>query len=333
MKKPILRWSFIVFLSLFFITLLMQFIFWKQYSLEATYVQLKNIFLKETTSNYLELGAICNSLEDTQCAKKYFSHIIEREPNNKLALANLAMVLTKQKNWKDAEPLFKAYFTLGGESYDVFYWFGLTEKAIHGVESGMYWVLHSLKINPDYLLAGEEIVNHYLAQNNLPLSLSIIGSLTRGHPENYKYWNSFLNRKEFIDDIDDENPGKVNWELVSLDGLNYYLPLVLRKNTRIKFFSVFNYVESNLISTDTLNELLIPSQNIKEKKIIKFNERSLSVYPVFFPEIYVAGKKIEDVVFYTCKSCPNVIGSKFLDKYELQYWTENKIDFLKISSK
>ncbi|MCB0357361.1 MAG: hypothetical protein KDD40_10155, partial [Bdellovibrionales bacterium] len=327
--RPILRWSFISFLTLFFMTLLLQFILWKQYSLEATYVQLKNLLVKESIENHLELGAICNSLSDHFCAQNYFQKVVDMEPNNKLGLANLAMVLAKQHKWQLAEPNFKAYFSLGGSSYDVLYWYGLTESVLKDVKEGMLWVAHALKTNPHFLPAGKKLVSYYLENQQRTLALSVVGSLTRGHPENYKEWNDFLNRKEYITSEGD-SAAESSWTLMSLDGNNYYLPLVLRKNTRLKFFSVFDDVKYNLINKDTLNELLVPISEKTETKSITFNDRLLKVYLVSFPEVLVAGKNIGKVEFYACDSCPNIIGKDFLKDYNYQHWSENYIYYLSI---
>ena len=326
--RPVLRWSIISFLSLFFITLLMQFILWKQYSLEATYVQLKNVFVHQSLPNYLELGAICNSLEDLYCAQKYFEKVVSIQPNNKLGLANLAIVLAKQKRWKEAEPNFKAYFSLGGSSYDMLYWYGLTISSLKGPSEGMQWIIHSIKANPKYIPAGKEVVNYYLEQKQKSLALSLIGAMTRGHPENFNLWNNFLNKNEFIE-IDKSSVGE-NWTLISLDGNSYYIPLVLREHTRLKFFTVFDDVEYNLINTFTLNELLIPIEKDSEMKTITLNERNLKAHKVSFPNVLVAGVPVGEVVFYACENCPNLIGKSLLKEYKVQYWSENQINFLNI---
>lgn len=332
-QQPVVRWSLIIVLSTFFVSLLMQFTLWKQYSLEATYMQLKNIFLKESIANDLELGAICNSLNDILCAKNYFSKVIDKEPNNKLALANLAIVLAKQERWMEAEPYFKSYFSLGGSSFDVFYWFGITRKALKSLEEGTHWLLHSLKINPDYQKASETLVDYFLKSNDVVLALSLIGHITRGHPEDYHYWNDFLNRKKFIEPSEEESLEVKNWQIVSLDGANYYLGLLLRENTRLKFFSLFNDMEYNLINKDVLNEMLVQVKSDSEKKIIKVNDRTLKVYPVSFSDVSISGQGVGEIEFFTCETCPNVLGKKFLDNYQLQYWSDNHIYYLSLIKK
>jgi len=174
-------------------------------------------------------------------------------------------------------------------------------------------------------------VNFFLKEHNPVMSLSTIGSITRGHPENFKYWSDFLSRKEYIDG-DPEDKDLNSWKLLSLDGVNYYFPLVLKKNTRLKFFSVFNDVEYNLISTDSLNEVLIHVPENQKKKTINFNDRILSVYPVVFKDISIAGRTVGEIQFFTCESCPNIVGKNFLDKYNLEYWSNNQIYYLQISS-
>ncbi len=329
LTKPFFRWSFITFLALFFITLLMQLILWKQYSLEATYVQLKSYFVEDSLANYLELGAICNSLGDNYCAEKYFTQVINIDPNNKLGLANLGLVLAKQKKWKQAEPNLKAYFSLGGSSFDVFYWYGLTVWALDSVDRGLNLVLRSLKINPIHLDAGKKAVSHLLAKQQRSLALSLIGAITRGNPESSSYWNDFLNRKEYIEPATEHTTP--TWPLISLNNINFYLPLVFKKNTRLKFFSVFEDAKDNLINLSTLNELLVPVSLESKSKLIIYNDRSLTVYPVVLKNVLIAGVLKDEIKFYTCETCPNIIGKSFLKPYNLEYWSENKINYLKIS--
>ncbi len=328
--KPFIRGLLVIFLSTLLLFILIQSFLWKQHSLEATYVQLKNIFVERSLDNYIELGAICNSLGDFECSEKYFNKVIEINPNNKLGLANLGIILAKKKDWKKSQSPLKAYFSLGGRSFDVLYWYGLSLFHTGETDLGLGWILGALKENPTFFDAAELSTDYFFKSNQTSTALSLIGAITSGHPETSDYWYSFLAQERFTSLIESEAGAEDNWTLLSLDGVHYYLPLVLKEHTRVKYFSVFDDVDMNLVNTDILQELRIAIENIDSVKTIQLNDRNLQVHKVLISGALVLGKSVGDLEFYVCEKCPNILGKPFLKNYQLEFWSDLQVDFLSL---
>jgi tetratricopeptide (TPR) repeat protein len=309
----------------------MQLLIWRQYSLEASYIQIKNLLGKQNIENLIELGSICNSLKDYDSSEKYFNKVMQINPNNKLALANLGILLSKKGEWQKSLPALRSYFSLGGQSFDATYWYGKSLINLKQYREGWGWIFQSLRENPTFFDGALELVEEFSKRRDWGLTLSLIGAITGGHPEAFDYWYDFVGQEKFLSFPELEKDP--NLLILSLDNVNYYLPVVLRSPSRIKYFSLFEDVEFNLMNSDIINELRLIIPERSEEITIKYNDRPLKVREIKISDVTSLGKKFSQVSFYFCESCPNILGKPFLKNFNLEYWTENKIQFLNLQMK
>lgn len=186
------RWSAIVGLVFVLVVLAVQLVLWGPHAFEVTYLQGRMLLGQETRENRLERGAICNSLKKHDCAVKIFTQLVEQNPMDRTALANLAINYVQTEKSEKAQPHFEAYFSLGGSGFDVMYWYAKSLRDLGELDRGRDWLYYSLVQNSEYESSAKELF-HELVDDGRPYeATSLIGSLTSGKPEGSGHWNNLF---------------------------------------------------------------------------------------------------------------------------------------------
>ena len=330
--RYLIRWFSIAGLMAFFLALFVQFFVWKQYSFAASFLQLKSLFSRDKVSANLELGTICNTLDNLNCSIKYFNKVVNKDPKNKSALANLGMALAGTSQWKKAEPVLEGYFSLGGDSFDVVYWYGRTLYELGRPEKGVDWYYYSLKLNSSYRKASDTLLNLFMKKNDVAGALSLIGAITRGQPENIKYWQRMLDSKKFLKQKDVAK-SDINWFIPSLDGIHFYVSTILKDNSRIRYFSINQQRDQNTLSMDTMDELLLNVPKSVKKVKVTIDDIDQDAVEFVLDNVRIGGWREPHLTVVACRKCPNELGNSFLKQFHIEKWTEFKTDFLLVNSR
>ncbi|MCB0361425.1 MAG: hypothetical protein KDD35_01800, partial [Bdellovibrionales bacterium] len=176
-RRDLVRMSRLLFFGvLLFFTLAfgVQLSRWQRFSVDVSWFYLKRMVGQDGIEDWMNMGAICNSLKKFECSVSAFSAVLQKQARQRPALANLAMALGHLGQWREAQPYFEAYFSLGGEAYDTMFWYARALTALGEKERGIEWYFKSLKQNPQFMEAAKELVDGLVVEQRSEEALSLI---------------------------------------------------------------------------------------------------------------------------------------------------------------
>lgn len=312
------------------IAFLVQMILWRQFSLEASFLLAKKGLQGPKIPVLMQLGAICNSLEDFKCSTRYFRQVVEQNPSDQQALANLAMGLSRLGQWKRARSHYQAYFSLGGNGFDALLWYGKTLAELEDPSQGLDWYYFALAVNPQYDDGAKLLVDELVKMKRYHEALSVIGAMTGGEPVRDIYWSDQENA--IVDRLDTNGPHFIPESLrfPSWVGQAPYAPVRVSPKGRVLYFVINPSFRWVVINQDVVDEsrIYIPPETeevelptvgggVKAKKITLGH---FQVGPWVFEN--------QEVLF--CEGCPAQIGNSLLTELDLHKWQKNRIDFVEL---
>lgn len=319
-----LKWLALSFLVLFFAIMTIQLFIWKDYGFEATYFRIKQLAGVSTLQDRIAVGAICNTLQRFECSVKEFTQVVEEDPNNKKALANLAIAYSMQGLWKSARPHYEAYFSLGGDSYDALYWYGKTVEALNGSEKSIPWFYYALAINNKSVNGVRSLYSSLLEMGSVVEALSLIGSFTRGRPYTSVDWQEKLLKTEFKI-VDGETV-----RLPSLDGRFHFLPLKLSEKGRPHFFRISEKSQVTIIDEDLIFEDLIPRPKVIEYESLRTREGLIDGYYVVVPKVFIGDYLLQNINAFVCSGCHSSLSTRDMKGFSVSGEIKYQIPFLKL---
>ena len=314
--------AFIIFMGV-------QLLRWQQFSLEVSWFLLKRITAQATVDDWMNMGAICNSLEKFNCSVDSFLQVTYRQPNNSLALANLAIAHCQMGKWKQAQKYFEAYFSLSGEAFDTMFWYARTLIHLGEREKGVKWYYKALIKKPDLVEASTELVDHLMALAYYEEALSLIAHITGGKPEKVVFWgqkvvnlNTYMHHnKENRDPVIEES-----LKLPSLSGEDFYLPIWREEKGEVAFLLVDRTQADIIFPRELMGEHLI--KKVAKKKNLK---RGKSVEKVIVPRLRVGPWWLKNVKVSLCDGCQMRGGQNLLNRLHLKERTHFGDNFLLLS--
>jgi tetratricopeptide (TPR) repeat protein len=329
--SKLFRWSFLSSLILFMLLMTYQFTVWRQHSFEATYLLMRKAMgtLPEEEA-YRQLGSLCNGLENYPCSLSYFQRIVDRNPRDKSALANLAISLGHMGRWREAKSHLNAYFSLGGGAYDAVYWYGKSVAKVESPEKGLEWLYYSLQLNQtENSEAVRELCSELREMGRFYEALSLIGGYLSGVYHKNRFWH------QMVDGLLREAKKQSGPHgVVDLPGIShqlYYMPVTLREDGRVQYFVVNPNAERVSLSFDQLDEnsILVPA-DAKEIELKSLN--GVKTAKKFSIDLFRMGpwsfKNVEVVV---CATCAPTIGKSLLKKFDVTTVRKHRTEFLSLS--
>lgn len=98
-----------------------------------------------------ELGATCNTQGRDECSRAVYARVLELQPFNRSALANLAIAETRLGDYDTAVKRFELYFARGGEGVDAMAYYGDGLRATGQSREALRWYSSALKAEPRLL--------------------------------------------------------------------------------------------------------------------------------------------------------------------------------------
>lgn len=322
-----LRWSLVSGLCLALAMVFLQSLRWKEYALEATVLLAQKTTNRGKLETLLELGAICNSLNDFVCSEHYFRKVVTKKPNHKTALANLAIALCHQKKWKEARSHLEGYFSLGGDAYDVLLWYGEAISALEGADKALDWYYFSLAMNPLYVRAADRLVEHLVKLNRFQEALSIIGAMTQGQPHLDRFWRKKMDQilRTLTYQGIQHRPQRIR--LPALAGGLHYIPVFLRSGGRMQMIPVNLDSEETFINLDTFKEnyfrepasaSFLARAKLSKPQGANLNYLQLGPWTLGGQEVLI------------CRDCPNSIGRNTLRALSYHTSKSSRTQFIQL---
>ncbi|MGZ3721815.1 MAG: tetratricopeptide repeat protein [Bdellovibrionales bacterium] len=135
-----------------------------------------------------ELGRGCNASGDMNCSRKVFKRLVELNPNDMTALANLGMTESKAGRHSDAVPVYELYFKRGGSAYDVMAYYASSLSALGKTDLALEWYTLALKVNPHLMDVAENITTILIEKGETSRAEKFIDSFVRANPSAKNYF-------------------------------------------------------------------------------------------------------------------------------------------------
>ena len=289
---------------------------WREFAFEATVIQAKNLVWSDQNEYHTELGSICNTLKDFECSKYQFGQLVQRNPYNRTALANLGIAFANLEQWHQAKVKFESYFSVGGNASDVLYWYARSIESIEGLGSGVQWYYESLALGRKNEIALEALVSLLLQQRKFNEAASAIASVYQGAlldtSDAYELFEQSLNLWE-------SHGFKENEEIVlpSFFENQVYSGIRLSANSRWRV-AILNFeFQKIVVNRELINEAFLRTPaDSKPQMSLQTPFGSFEVTPMEVPEIFVFGRAFKNVKVNICDDCPTIIGRPIIDAFQ-----------------
>lgn len=306
-----------IFLSLMSAIVLMvfQLAIYRQYTFEATWLQFKNLTGMMSLEDQRKLGAICNSLELTDCSIRMFTSLIKENPSDIEILSNLAMALALKGKFIEAEPYFKAYFASGGNGYDVMYSYGKTLRALDRDTESIPWFYNVLYYQPGDQPTAKELFDVLQKTGRLYEAQSFLASLIAQTPNLIlkAKWQLQLEKLQGqMDNPIERQPA--GYMFPALDGRHFYLPVKNGQGSLTYMSSSEDDLDTQLSHEDVIRLGLKPQMLNAEKAVIS----SLHIGPF----------KATNFEVKLCEQCESRIGGRLLSKFSARIEGRGKVPYL-----
>lgn len=304
---------------------------WRDHAIRITQFQVWALFGRLNLGERLEWGAICNGLENFDCAAEVFSGVVRRSPRHRLGLVNLAIAEARRHRCREAKKFFADYRSTGPDGPEALYWEGKCLLQLKNPEGALAAWYASASLSAEASEAPEALVDLLIGDGRIEEALSVIGALSQGRPTREIRW-----RKKFAEvmlklqwqDAQIGEPvsgGKKAVRLPSFDGQRFWMPVRYAPQTAMEYVVVdldqpnFTIDEDQLlhVAFDLKDRARQPADN---GPALKFN--LMQVGPWFF----------EDIEFKVCRQCVSTLGRSVLDHFEVSEEIGPGVKFLTLTS-
>ena len=311
--------TFIIFIGV-------QLFLWQQFSVEVSWLMLKRVTAQATIDDWLDMGAICNSLEKFNCSVDSFSRVVDHQPSNPQALANLAVAYCRLNKWQQAQKYFEAYFSVGGDAFDIMFWYARSLTHLGEKRRGADWYYKVLTKKADFMEASTELVDQLMAMDHYEEALSFIAHITDGHPEKDMFWGKKVaNLNAYMHGIEKKRDPrtKESLKIPSLNGSGFYLPMWMEERGQVDFILVDETQADVVFPRELVDVRLI--KRVRKKKNWKIDD---SVSEAIVPRLRVGPWWLTDVKVFLCEGCPIRGGKSLLNRLHMKELTRFGSDFL-----
>ena len=218
-------------------------------------------------------------------------------------MANLAINYCQSNRWKNALPLFAAYFSLKGSGYDVMYWYAKAFNHAGEPEKSIQWYYNALNKKRDYIEAAKELVDLLMGMQRWFEAFSLVAQLTDGQPEKDVYWSQkILSMNAFMWEQIKKNNDAVDLKLsyVRLPAFvdeRFFLPFWLAPHDPVHFFIVTDEKDDK----EEKNAVFIDEEIGDSKKITQF--------------LQLGAWSINKINFILCQKCEMKMSQSKLKEF------------------
>lgn len=308
-----------------------QMVLWQRFSIDMSWLMVKRITGQASIDDWLDIGGICNSLGKFSCSVEAFQEVLQRQPRQRSALANLAIAYCHLEQWKESQPYFEAYFSLGGDAYDTMFWYARALVHLGEKERGTEWYFKSLTKNGQFIEAAKELVDQLVETQKIEEALSLIGHLGEGHPEQDVFWgqkvmsiNSFMQTSEEFKKRERVTTLKVP----SLTGDHYYLPAWFAESGPVHFLLVDDSQSEVVLDRSIVDPELL-REEVKKRQL----KDSQKLERLEIPRWRLGPWWMGNVTVDLCESCQSRVGSRMLNHLGMKEWSRFGVSFILFSPK
>ena len=129
------------------------------------------------------LGAECNTYGNTKCSIAVFAKILEKDPGDKMALANLAMAQTHLGDHTSAIKNYRQAIDMGVTTYDVYTFYGDSLNELGEKRMALLYYRKAFDLNPQLIDVAKKLGYLLFEMERYQEAFEIIDQFIERHPE------------------------------------------------------------------------------------------------------------------------------------------------------
>jgi len=141
-----------------------------------------NVDQKLSPRQLYQMGAECNSKGDTDCSIAVFQRVLEMDPKDMTALANLGMAQARADHNEDAVATLKKYFDRGGQAIDAMAYYAQALNNQGRQTEALSWYAQTLAQSPNLIDVVESMVKILAAQSRYQEGLDLVDHFIEKNP-------------------------------------------------------------------------------------------------------------------------------------------------------
>lgn len=139
-----------------------------------------------------KMGARCNTDGDLKCSKAVYARVVELDPSDRAALANLAMAESEIGLHAEAIQHFESYFAQGGRGVDAMFFLAKSHDARGDKESALQWCTQALSESANLVDVAEYAARLRLQLGRFQEAETFINDFVSRFPESKPYFAGIL---------------------------------------------------------------------------------------------------------------------------------------------
>jgi hypothetical protein len=301
---------------------------YRDYAIEATWLQTLRIINVAEVNDLRKLGAICNSVSRPKCSRDIFKNILHIYPNDREALANLAIAYSMLGKHEKANLYYKAYFSSGRPSGDIILSYAKSLLAQNLTREALPLLYSVLYDKDDSIEVAQTLIGALNSEHKYLEKLSLLTSLVENSRDELVrfHWQKEINRNNASNEKSkpierkvasvnhSEDGAKQELILPSLDGRKFYIPIATDKD-KFQFLTLVDGQTETIISEKDILALKLKVSRLSTQKVVIQN---LAVG-------YFSPLQVEAQV---CNDCLSQLGSRALAQLGAHIDGRGKIPYL-----
>lgn len=307
---------------------------WGKYALDAAYIKLKLSLGQSTESDEAQLGRICNTFRDDECSVEAYSRLVRRNPNNTIALANLAMAETNTRRFKSAVQHYQAFFNLGGAGRDVMYGYAKTLSALDQTEEAIRWYYNTIRAYPNTLDPIQDLTAIFGRLGRHTEALALLSTLSEEFPAHKGRWQGEM---IVLSEALTASAGKAEpsrtIRIGALRSGMHYVPVKVGLDPQYRPFLVDTGATNLVLSKTAAQTAKIRLGTSGQETSIRTADRMTKGTLVTLPEVWVGPWRITNVEAIICDNCSSLLGKSVISRFEMRFDQEGNAEILSITDR
>ncbi len=285
-----------------------------------------------TIANLEEVQKIherCLRGADHECLVAAYQRMIQNDPNDVSAKANLAFQLTTLKRFTDADPIYREILASGTGTYDLMAFHAVNLTGLGQRLDAIKWFEKSLGINPNLVDATQKLASLYVQEKRPAEAISLLQSFIYRFPSAAGSLSGDLSAD--LELFERAKPVE-RIRLVGFSDGHFALPLQLRENKTAELFMVDT--GASVVSMPKSDIEKYWPELLKKSRPTQFSladGSKIEAQVATLPLVKIGSWDFKNIEVAFCDSCARLAGMSLLKKLKMETSSDGELSTLTLS--
>lgn len=268
------------------------------------------------------LGRLCNTYYRYSCSANIYARLHERQPDNFVVLANLAMAQTEIGKHSEAVEAYAVYFEHGQSATDVMLGYGRSLEALGRDLEARSWYYNTVIGYPSSLEGYTRLVTLLARRGDHAEALSVVNGAMRNRPNLRKYLKArALALEEALEKKTGSSRKSIRSVALSKNDM-HYVPVGIPQSSGFRSFLVDTGATYFTLSTEVAKRWGITLSDEAERVELHTGNGIVSAQLVTIPHLQVGPWIFENVRAAVRANASLLLGQSAMSHLELSLSSE-----------